>query len=289
MKAITEKGVLSVKMNFFTSARQHDWLICVDSDGCAIDTMDVKHIRCFGPCMVAEWGLESWAEPILARWNEINLYTMTRGINRFKGLSIALTEIDRQYKKIDGIEELIRWVDSGAAPSNDAVLAAYEATQCEIFKKALSWSKAVNIAIDALPMETKKAFPGVAEGLATAHKVADVVVVSSANKDAVTEEWKRYGLLDNVDYLMCQDAGTKVQCIARLKEMGYATNHILMCGDAPGDKTAAEKNGVYFYPILVRHEAESWSEFQQALIHLLNGSYASYGAAKAEEFLQNLS
>ena len=37
------------------------------------------------PCMVEEWGLEAWEKPILDRWNEINLYTMTRGINRFKG------------------------------------------------------------------------------------------------------------------------------------------------------------------------------------------------------------
>ena len=27
------------------------YLICVDSDGCAMDTMDVKHIRCFGERM----------------------------------------------------------------------------------------------------------------------------------------------------------------------------------------------------------------------------------------------
>lgn len=40
--------------------KQKDFLVCVDSDGCAMDTMDVKHIRCFGPCMVAEWGLEEW-------------------------------------------------------------------------------------------------------------------------------------------------------------------------------------------------------------------------------------
>ena len=59
-----------------------DYLICVDSDGCAMDTMDIKHFRCFGPCMVEEWGLEKWAGPILERWNEVNLYTMTRGINR---------------------------------------------------------------------------------------------------------------------------------------------------------------------------------------------------------------
>ena len=38
--------------------RGSDYLICIDSDGCAMDTMDIKHYRCFGPCMVAEWSLE---------------------------------------------------------------------------------------------------------------------------------------------------------------------------------------------------------------------------------------
>ena len=68
------------------------YLICVDSDGCAMDTMDVKHIRCFGPCMVKEWGLEEWQDQVLKRWNEINLYSMTRGINRFLALAQALTD-----------------------------------------------------------------------------------------------------------------------------------------------------------------------------------------------------
>lgn len=61
--------------------KKKDFLVCVDSDGCAMDTMDIKHIRCFGPCMVDEWELGQWRDEILARWNEINLYTMTRGIN----------------------------------------------------------------------------------------------------------------------------------------------------------------------------------------------------------------
>ena len=41
-----------------TFKKDKDYLICVDSDGCAMDTMDIKHFNCFGPCMVAEWGLE---------------------------------------------------------------------------------------------------------------------------------------------------------------------------------------------------------------------------------------
>ena len=83
-----------------------DYLLCVDSDGCAMDTMDIKHFKCFGPCMVEEWGLEKWSDAILQRWNEINLYTMTRGINRFKGLAIALKEIHEQYTEIEDIETL---------------------------------------------------------------------------------------------------------------------------------------------------------------------------------------
>ena len=78
--------------------------VCVDSDGCAMDTMNIKHIRCFGPCMVDEWGLDAWREPILDRWNVINLYSGTRGINRFKGLAMALAEINARYTPIDGVK-----------------------------------------------------------------------------------------------------------------------------------------------------------------------------------------
>ena len=87
-------------------AKKKEFLLCVDSDGCAMDTMDIKHFKCFGPCMVEEWGLEEWEEEILTRWNEINLYTMTRGINRFKGLAMALLEINERYTAIEDVELL---------------------------------------------------------------------------------------------------------------------------------------------------------------------------------------
>ena len=61
---------------FDTFVKKHDFLVCVDSDGCAMDTMNCKHFHCFGPCMVDEWALDEWREPILKRWNEINLFQM---------------------------------------------------------------------------------------------------------------------------------------------------------------------------------------------------------------------
>ncbi len=269
--------------------RKHDYLICVDSDGCAMDTMDIKHIKCFGPCMIAEWGLEAWQEEILARWNEINLYTMTRGINRFKGLAMALGEIDEKYTTIPDVKVLQDWVVSGAAPSNDACEAAYEATGSIIMKKALSWSKAVNASIKELPEEVKKPFEGAAEGLHAAHAVADVAIVSSANRDAVMEEWVKYGLIGDVDIVLAQDCGSKAECIEAMLQFGYEKDHVLMVGDAMGDMDAADKNGVFYYPIQVRKEKASWEEFKEtALSQLTGGTFESYGLEKIEEFKKNL-
>ena len=270
--------------------RTKDFLICVDSDGCAMDTMDIKHIRCFGPCMVEEWGLEQWADPILSRWNDINLYTMTRGINRFKGLAMALREIDGQYTRIDGVDELERWAANAPALSNDGVRAAIEAGGGEVLKKALSWSLKVNESINALPFEVKKPFEGVLEGLKYAHNAADIAIVSSANLQAVEEEWALYGLLDHVDIILAQNVGSKAFCIQELLKKGYDREKTMMTGDAPGDMDAARANGVFYYPILVRHEGESWAEFRRTAVDRLTGGTfgGAYQQEKLDAFLANL-
>ena len=102
-------------------ARKNEYLVCVDSDGCAMDTMDIKHINCFGPCMIDEWGLGQWRETILDRWNDINLYSMTRGINRFLALAMTLEEVDRDYCRIDGIREFSAWTQKADELSNGSV------------------------------------------------------------------------------------------------------------------------------------------------------------------------
>ena len=281
-------------MSFFDSfEKKHEFLICVDSDGCVMDTMNCKHFHCFGPCMVAEWGLEAWKEEILDRWNVINLFSMTRGINRFKGLAMALKEIDGRYKKITGVDFLVEWADNAPALSNDAVAkAAADATDADaklVFEKALSWSKAVNTAIVALDESLKVPYAGAKEGLAAAHSFADVAMVSSANRDAVEEEWGKFGLLEHTDIVLAQDVGSKAACIAAMLKFGYDPSKVVMVGDAPGDCDAAEKNGVHYYPILVNHEKESWEEaVAVAFGKLRSGEYDAYGAQKKQEFLANL-
>jgi len=281
-------------MSIFDSfERKHDYLVCVDSDGCVMDTMNCKHFHCFGPCMVTEWGLEEWKEEILERWNVINLFSMTRGINRFKGLAMALGEINEKYKPITGIAALQHWADTAPALSNDGVAkAAAEAADADaklVFEKALSWSKAVNAAIVKLDEALKVPYEGAKEGLAAAHAFADVAMVSSANRDAVEEEWGKFGLLEHTDIVLAQDVGSKAACIKEMLKFGYDLNKVVMVGDAPGDCDAAEKNGVHYYPILVNHEKESWDEaIAVAYFKLQSGEYASYGAVKKQEFLHNL-
>lgn len=278
---------------FDTFVRRHDYLVCVDSDGCAMDTMNCKHIHCFGPCMVAEWGLEQWEKAILERWNEVNLYQLTRGTNRFNGLAMVLGEINARYTPISGVAALQAWVKSAASLSNDALAAAVEASvdpdgkAC--LKKALAWSKAVNESINLLPESLKIPFPGAKEGLAAASAFADVAVVSSANRDAVEVEWNQYDLLGHTDILLAQDCGSKSRCIGEMLKFGYAPDHVLMVGDAPGDCDAAEENGVWFYPILVRKEAESWRELRETAFEKLRaGQYAGYQIEKKQAFLHNL-
>ena len=281
-------------MSIFDSfERKHDYLVCVDSDGCVMDTMNCKHFHCFGPCMVAEWGLEEWKDEILDRWNVINLFSMTRGINRFKGLAMALKEIDGKYTKIIGVDALVHWADTAPALSNDGVAkAAAEATDPDaklVLQKALSWSKAVNAAIVELPEELKVPYNGAKEGLAAAHQFADVAMVSSANRDAVEEEWGKFGLLEHTDIVLAQDVGSKAACIAAMLKFGYDLDKVVMVGDAPGDCDAAEKNHVYYYPSLVNHEKESWDEaIAVGFGKLQEGCYAEYEVQKKKEFLANL-
>lgn len=272
--------------------KKSEFLVCIDSDGCAIDSMNIKHINCFGPRMVDEWDLHKWADEILKSWNYVNLFSMTRGINRFKGLLMALDEIDKKYLKIEDLHSFEEWVNTTNELSNASLGRAIEEKPSSIcLKKALSWSNRVNESIKKLPEEEVLPFPMVKEALEFIHGKADVAIVSSANLGAIMDEWERHGLLPYVDLILAQDAGTKAYCIQELVKKGYDKKSVIMCGDAPGDMDAAKVNGVFYFPIKVGLEGESWSEFINiGFDKLVSGSYeGDYQAEKIDEFINNLS
>ena len=64
---------------------------------------------------------------------------------------MALTEIDKVYRPIEGVAELADWAEHAPELSNQAIAEAAKTAKDPALAKALSWSKKVNAAIDALP------------------------------------------------------------------------------------------------------------------------------------------
>lgn len=267
-----------------------DFLVCVDSDGCAIDTMEVKHRKCFAPEMIKTWNLQENEDYILNLWYDINLYTQQRGINRFKGLVETFKVLrDKNIAEIEDLDTLIEWVETTNELSNNSLIREMEKKDSKSLKMAYEWSINVNEAIKNLPADDKP-FDNVKEGLEGISKAADVAVVSSANSEALDHEWNRHDLVKYLKALLAQDAGTKAHCISELKKKGYDSKRVIMVGDAPGDLDAAKKNGVYYYPILVGKEAFSWERLlNEAFPKFINGEFdEAYQEALITEFNDNL-
>lgn len=265
-------------------------LVCIDSDGCAIDSMEIKHRQCFGPYIIEVWHLEQWAEEILNRWNEINLYSKNRGINRFLGLEKILSEINDLYCEIEGVDKYSEWCKTTDTYSNAAISVKIQEDAHPIFAKVLEWSNLVNAGVAEIS-EMCRPFVGVKETINKIHQHADIAIVSSANPQAVHEEWTRFGLIDMVDYVMAQDVGTKADCIHILLEKGYDKENTMMVGDAPGDYDAAKTNGVQYYPIVPGSEVESWNRLSDEIIDIfLKNIYAGDNMKKMiEKFEKSLS
>ena len=127
-----------------------EWLVCVDSDGCAMDTMDSKHHQAFCPQLIRVYGLEEYAGLITPHWMEVNLYSRTRGVNRFKGLAATMRMLAEHGVRVPGADELCAWVEKAPKLSNPALEEAVAASGGAGLQKALEWSRAVNAAIAAM-------------------------------------------------------------------------------------------------------------------------------------------
>ena len=274
---------MATSLNDFKKRREY--LLCVDSDGCAMDTMNIKHFRCFGPCFVRAWGITEGADAVLKRWNDINLFELTRGINRFLGFARLSREL---YPNDDDIKAFESWTRSAKELSENAVLSEWQRNGNRVFQLAYEWSRAVNRGIAALPEDVKVPFKGAAEALMAAGKRFDIAIVSSANYAAVTEEWKRCGLLAFTDAVATQQDGSKARCIAELIKKGYDRSKAVMVGDAPGDLNAAQSNGVAFYPILVGREKESWDGLNDMLAQFIADGAGSRLEELKSAFYKNL-
>jgi phosphoglycolate phosphatase-like HAD superfamily hydrolase len=134
-------------------------------------------------------------------------------------------------------------------------------------------------------------FPFVRESLQKLHDKADLVVISTTPSDALQREWGEHGLAQYMSVMAGQDMGTKRQHLEYAAKGKYPDDHILLIGDAPGDRDAAHAVHVLFYPIIPGAEEMSWQRFyREASERFLNGTYTgAYEASLLADFEKSLS
>lgn len=245
--------------------KENQFLVCADSDGCVMDVMDAKHEKCFAPCFIESFGLNHRCTEAYDTWLKINLFSKTRGINRFKACLLTLKDLNVE---LDGLDIFEDFCNNSPELSNRAIEEFLKVNDNTCMRIALDWSIETNKEIQKLS-DFGKPYPNAFEALQKASKVADVVAVSSANKQALYHEWEKHGFGEFVFGLLSQEEGSKTFCINALLEKGYEKKNVIMIGDAPGDIKAAEDNGVWCYPIIVGKEAESWKRFKEEVLDLL--------------------
>lgn len=248
-------------LNLNDYQKQKDYLVCVDSDGTVIDAMGAKHNHCHGPALIETFALQDHTQAVQELWNNINLYSSTRGVNRFIALIIFLDKAEGLYLEHQDKTALKAWVAKNNL-SNDALEKEIETNQDPLMKKALAWSLDLNERILKLNNDDKPVYEGVREFFDSMKEHADLAVVSSSNMSALVEEWGGHQLIDYLDVLTSQEIGTKGECLAALIKKGYDPKKILMIGDSNPDIEAATENKTNFYPILTRNEGQSWKDLK---------------------------
>jgi len=274
---------------------EHDFFIGIDSDGCAFDTMEIKHKECFIPNIIKYWSLQPVSRFAREAAEFVNLYSKWRGTNRWPALVKVMDllrerpETLRRHASIPEMRSIRAFIESEFPKSNDGLREFMEERGSDAeLENALAWSLAVNATIADM-VHGVPPFPFVRESLEALQDKADMIVVSQTPVEALEREWKEHGIDHYVRFIAGQEMGTKAQHIELAAGGKYPEGHVLMIGDAPGDMRAAKANGALFYPINPGHEEASWERFyKEATGRFLDGSYAGEYEAKLIEKFEKL-
>jgi phosphoglycolate phosphatase-like HAD superfamily hydrolase len=270
---------------------RQDFFIGIDSDGCAFDSMEIKHKECFCPAFIKHFELQPVAKYAREVWEFVNLYSRSRGANRFRAVLLALDylrerrEVRERGVEIPRMEGLREWVERESKLGGPALEAEMARNSHPDLERAYAWSMAVNRAVEDIVFGVPP-FPFLRESLERMGGKADVAVVSQTPGEALEREWREQEIDGFVRLIAGQEMGTKAEHIGYTAGGKYSPEKILMIGDAPGDLRAARANDALFYPIKPGGEEASWQRLEEeGLQRFFEGHYAGeYEAALVEEF-----
>jgi phosphoglycolate phosphatase-like HAD superfamily hydrolase len=194
-------------------------------------------------------------------------------------------EVKRRDVHIPEMPEMRAWTRRETKLGNPALEAEVKKTGSAELARLLDWSKTVNQTVEKI-VKNVPPFPWVRESLENLYRHADIVVVSATPGEALVREWKEHKIDGHVRVIAGQEMGSKAEHLALGAGGKYEKDRVLMIGDAPGDMSAARKNGALFFPVNPGHEEESWKLFfEEALSKFLKGEYAgAYEAKLIAEF-----
>ena len=274
-----------------TFEKKHDYLVAIDSDGCAFDSMEIKHKECFIPNIIKYWYLQPVSKYARAAAEFVNLYSQWRGINRFPAVIMVFDllrewpDVQRRHAAIPEANSLRNWITRETKLGNPALKAEVAHTSDPTLAQALRWSEAVNASIADLVHDVPP-FPFVRESLEKVTQWADVLVCSATPGEALVREWQEHDISKYATVIAGQEMGSKKEHIHLVAEGRYDKSKILMIGDAPGDMKAARANGAMFFPVDPGREDASWERFlDEASDRFHKGEYtAEYEGKLVAEF-----
>lgn len=256
-----------------------EFFIGIDSDGCVFDSMEVKHKECFCPMYIKALSLQPVSKFAREVWEFVNLYSQSRGSNRFIAITKALKllagrpEVQRRGCKIPSTEALEEWISRTNPLTPKALEAEYQKTHNPDFEPFIVWSVEVNKAVKEI-MKGVPLFPYVRESLDAVNGRADVFIVSQTPTEALEREWEENRIYQYVRYAAGQEVGKKTEQIRCITEGKYAPERMLMVGDSPGDLKAVKANQGLFFPVVPGREEESWKELaEEGLKRFFEGTY----------------
>jgi len=257
-----------------------DFFVGIDSDGCAFDSMEIKHKECFIPNIIKYWGLQAVSKYAREAAEFVNLYSQWRGANRWPALVMVFDllrerpEVVARHAAIPEAKKLRQFINSGFPLSDSGLRSFMEQNPDSELDCAMEWSKAVNRSIEDI-VHGVPPFPYVRESLKALIGKADVVVVSATPTDALNREWQEHQIAQYARIIAGQEMGKKEQHLEYAAKDKYPKNHILMIGDALGDFKAAKSVDALFFPINPGHEVESWQRlFEEGIAKFVKGSFA---------------
>jgi phosphoglycolate phosphatase-like HAD superfamily hydrolase len=276
----------------------HAFFVGIDSDGCAFNSMEVKHNDCFAVNVVKHFGLAPISRQVHQVWDFVNLYSQTRGCNRFKALMLSmdhLREMPRVHKagvRVPRLDHLRAWVAAESKLGNPTLAARVSASagaERDELAMVLAWSQGVNAFVKDIVHDLPP-FPGARRSLELLTGKADVLVVSATPEEALKREWEEHGIDRHVALIAGQELGSKSEHLALAARGKYGPDAILMVGDAPGDLKAARDVGALFFPINPGAEEESWERFAaEGLDRFLGKRFAgAYERALIDDFMKLL-